>query len=450
MNIKEFAEKLFAKAKEAGFTEYEIYYVDGDSFKVTIYQSEIDQYSLNTHKGLSFRGLYNGKMGYSYTEVLDDYALNMLIRKARENALAIEDDDVDIIYGGSHEYAELKGFNEELEKMKTDEKIEMAFQLEKDVLAESDKVKNIEECMVVTGTGETRIINSKGLDLHYKSNLIYAVVAPVVEENGKVNTAFSFKATNDYKEIDTKALAKEAVGDALAYMGAESMPSGKYKVAIRNDVMADILDTFSGIFSAYNVQKGMSLLKGKVGTQIASKAVTIIDDPLMEKGLASTPFDAEGVPCYTKTVVEEGKLNTLLYNLKTAQKDGVKSTGNASKSSYSSPIGVSPTNFYIKPGQKTREELLEALGDGIFITEVQGLHSGANPVSGDFSLAAKGFEIKNGKKIKPVEQITIAGNFYKLLEDIIEVGSDLKFGMPSGGSFGSPTVIVKELAVSGK
>lgn len=451
MIIKDFADKLFSRAKEEGFTEYEIYYVDGDSFKVTIYKGEIDQYSLNSHSGLSFRGLYNGKMGYSYTEVLDDYAVEMLIKDAKQNALAIEDEEVDIIYGGQDNYADIKGYNEKLAVVGADEKIKLALQLEKDTLGQSEKVKSLEDCMVVTGQGESRIINSKGLDLQYKSNTIYAITAPVVEENGKVNTAFAFKATNDFTEIDTKAIAKEAVDDALAYMGAESVATGKYKVIIRNDVMADMLATFSGVFSAYNVQKGMSLLKGKVGTDIASKAVTIIDDPLLEKGLASSPFDAEGVACYTKTVVEEGRLNTLLYNLKTALKDGVKSTGNASKGSYSPPVGVSPSNFYIKPEKKSLHELMISLEDGILITEVQGLHSGANGVSGDFSLAAKGFEIKNGKKIKPVEQITIAGNFYSLLKDVLEAGGDLKFGMPSGGGcFGSPSLIVKELAVSGK
>ncbi|MDD4835089.1 MAG: TldD/PmbA family protein [Lutispora sp.] len=451
MMIKNFKDKLFSRAKEEGFTEYEIYYVDGDSFKVTIYKGEIDQYNLNSHAGLSFRGLYNGNMGYSYTEVLDDYAVDMLIKNAKENASAIEDEEVDIIYGGQDSYANVKGYNQELALLGAEEKIKLALQLEKDTLEQSAKVKTLEDCMVVTGAGESRIINSKGLDLQYKSNTIYAVVAPVVEENDKVNTAFAFKATNDFSEIDTMSLAKEAVEDALAYMGAESIPTGKYKVIIRNDVMADILDTFSGIFSAYNVQKGMSLLKGKVGTHIASKAVTIIDDPLMEKGLSSAPFDAEGVPSYTKTVVEEGRLNTLLYNLKTALKDGVKSTGNASKGSYASPVGVSPSNFYIKPGQKSLGELIKALEDGVLITEVQGLHSGANGVSGDFSLGAKGFQIKDGNKVKPIEQITVAGNFYSLLQDVIEVGGDLKFGMPSGsGCFGSSSLIVKELAISGK
>ena len=195
----------------------------------------------------------------------------------------------------------------------------------------------------------------------------------------------------------------------------------------------------------------LSLLKGKLKTKIASDIVTLIDDPLMEKGLASIPFDDEGVATYTKAVIGEGILNTYLYNLKTAKKDGVESTGNASKASYASPIGTSPSNFYIKPGNNDIDELKKLLGKGLLITEVQGLHSGANPVSGDFSLGAKGFLIKNGLIERPVEQITIAGNFYKILLDIVDLGSDLKFGIPSGSScFGSPSVIVKEMSVAGK
>lgn len=451
MNISEFKDKLFARAKAEGFVDYEIYYVNEESFNVTIYESEIDQYSVNSNMGLSFRGLYNGKMGYSYTEILDDYALDMLISNAKENAMAIEDEDVDIIYGDKDNYANIQGYNEELAEIDTEEKIKLALKLEKDTKAESHKVKTLDDCMIVSGEGERGIINSKGLDLKYRSNIIYAIISPVVEDQGEVNTAFAFKATNDMKEIDTKSLAKEAVGDALAYMGAASMPSGKYEVIIRNDVMGDILSTFSGIFSAYNVQKGLSLLKGKLDSDIASKAVTIIDDPLMEKGLCSSPFDDEGVACYKKTIIEEGKLKTYLYNLKTAKKDGVKSTGNASKASYASTVGISPSNFYIKPGNKNLDELMDTLGDGLFITEVQGLHSGANAVSGDFSLAAKGFEIKDGKKLRPVEQITIAGNFYNMLLDVAETGADLKFGVPSGSScFGSPSLIIKELSVAGK
>ncbi|MDZ5035223.1 metallopeptidase TldD-related protein, partial [Clostridium perfringens] len=134
-------------------------------------------------------------------------------------------------------------------------------------------------------------------------------------------------------------------------------------------------------------------------------------------------------------------------NLKTANKGNTKSTGNGFKNSYGSPVGVSPTNLYLKNGEKSFDELLKEVGEGLIITDFAGLHSGANSITGDFSLAAKGFYIKDGKKDYPVEQITVAGNFFNLLKDIEEVGNDLKFPM---SSIGSPSVKISELSVAGK
>lgn len=451
MLLDEFKEKVFSKAKAQGFTEYELYYVDGNSFRVNIYRKEIDQYSINSYIGLSFRGIYNGKMGYSYTEILDDNSVEGLISGAKENAEVIDNEDTEVIYGGGGEYKKVIGYNEELSHVGVEDKIKLALELEDKTSKYSQNVKSVKSCAVVTGQGTNRIINSKGIDLEFRSNIAYAVTVPVAEKNGELKTGDAFIATNKFEEIDTESLAKESVEKALAYMGAEAIESGKYRIVIKNEVMADLLDTFGGIFSAYNVQKGLSLLKDKIGEKIASESLTIIDDPLYKDGLSSCPFDAEGVPAYTKEVVKAGKLMTLLYNLKTAIKDGVNTTGNASKDSFISPIGISPFNFYIKPGEKAFEEMLKDLQEGLLITSLEGLHSGANAVSGDFSLAAKGFKIKAGGIERPVDQITVAGNFYELLLNVEQIGADLKFGMPSGSScFGSPSVMIKELSVSGK
>lgn len=211
--------------------------------------------------------------------------------------------------------------------------------------------------------------------------------------------------------------------------------------------MASLLATFSGIFSAENAQEGLSLLTGKEGEMIASLAVTLMDDPLLPDGLASKPFDAEGVATRTKAIIEAGQLNTLLHNRKTAKKQGVPSTGNAGKAGYAGTIRVSPTNLFIKPGECTLLQLEQNLGEGLVITDLEGLHSGANPVSGDFSLSAKGYTVQNGVKKSPVQQITVAGNFYTLLKDIRKVGSDLLF---PGRSVGCPSVLVDEMAVAGE
>ena len=209
------------------------------------------------------------------------------------------------------------------------------------------------------------------------------------------------------------------------------------------------LATFSSVFLEA-VQKGLSLLGGKMGQQIASPLVNITDDPLLSNMGASRPFDGEGVAARTKKVVEQGQLTTFLHNLKTAKKDGIASTGNASRASFKSPVGISPTNFFIESGGTEYVDLVKKLGDGIIIIDVQGLHSGANPVSGDFSLGAYGYLVEKGQIVRAVEQITVAGNFFTLLESVEEIGADLEFGsLGQGGHFGSPSLLIRELSIAG-
>lgn len=206
-----------------------------------------------------------------------------------------------------------------------------------------------------------------------------------------------------------------------------------------------MLTTFCGMFSAENAQQGLSLLAGKEGETVASMAVTLMDDPLLKDGFASSPFDAEGSASRTKAVIENGVLKTLLHNRKTARKQGVETTGNAARS-YASGMTVAPTNMFFKPGEKSLDELMANMGDGIVITDVSGLHAGANVISGDFSLISGGYMVEGGKRGRSVEQITVAGNFYKLLESIQAVGNDLLF---PGGGIGCPSVDVGTLVISG-
>jgi PmbA protein len=209
--------------------------------------------------------------------------------------------------------------------------------------------------------------------------------------------------------------------------------------------MGDLLGTFVSVFSAEEAQKGFSLLKGRLGGKIAADTVSIRDDPLLDQLPGSAVFDGEGVAARNKTVVENGVFKTFLHNRKTARKDGVEPTGNGFKSSFKTAVGIAPSNFYIAAGTGNREELIAGMGDGLIITNLEGLHSGANSVSGDFTLSAEGFLVWGGKITRPVEQITVAGNFFSLLKDISDVASDLEFK----GNVSSPSVLVRELSVAG-
>lgn len=447
MEFKDFKEKLFKKANKAGFSECEIYYIDKESLSINVYETEVEKYNLNKTFGLSFRGKIKGKMGYSYTEILDEDAIEMLVKNAKGGAFSIESEDIQFIYQGDKEYQEVKSYSEELESVKAEDLIRLALAMESEVKAYSDKVVNIGGCSLGFMTSNYGIYNTKGLNLTNKANALTAYVAPIIQVNDEKYDGFGYAIADSIDDIDPKKIAKQGVDEALQKVGAVSIPSGKYKTIIYNEAMVSLLSTFSSIFDGDSAQKGLSLLKGKEGEIIASDKVTLVDDPLLKDGLSSTPFDDEGVATYKKEIIKEGKLNTLLHNLKTANKAGIKTTGNGFKSSYASPVSISPTNFYIEKGETSLEELMNNIGEGIMVTDFAGLHSGANSISGDFSLAAKGFYIKDGKKAYPIEQITVAGNFFTLLKEIEIVGNDLKFPM---SSIGCPSLIIKELSVAGK
>lgn len=412
MELELFVDSLFKKASEAGFSEYEVYYVDRESLGISVYKEEVEKYNLNNSAGLSFRGKLGDRIGYSYTEILDEDAIDMLVKKAKENVSAIENNDIQFIYEGDKEYKKISTYYEALENLAPDKLINIAINMEKEAKKYCDKVESFSGCAISYSSGKYGIINSKGLNLKNKSNLLTAYVVPIVKDGENMYDGCGYVVAKSLDEIDPAKIAKMGVDEALSKIGATSIPAVNYKVIINNEAMVSLLSTFAGIFSGDAVQKGLSLLKGKEGEIIASDIVNLVDDPHLKDGLASVAFDDEGVATVKTYLIQDGKLNTLLHNLKTANKAGVKSTGNGFKASYASPISVSPTNFYIEPGVNSLEEMTKKIDKGLIITDLAGLHSGANSITGDFSLAAKGFYIENGVKTHPVEQITVAGNFF--------------------------------------
>lgn len=447
MELNLFVKELFSKAQEEGFSEYEVYYVDRESLSISVYKEEVEKYNLNNSAGLSFRGKFGDRIGYSYTEILDEDAIEMLVKKAKENVLAIENNDIQFIYEGDKEYKEISTYHEELEDIPADKLINIAISMEKEAKKYCNKVESFSGCSVSYSSGKYGIINSKGLNLSNKSNLLTAYVVPIVKDLDKMYDGCGYVVAKSLNDVKPDKIAKMGVDEALSKIGGTSIASGNYKVIINNEAMVSLLSTFAGIFSGDAVQKGLSLLKDKEGEIISADIVNLVDDPHLEDGLASVSFDDEGVATLKTYLIKNGKLNSLLHNLKTANKAGVKSTGNGFKSSYASPISVSPTNFYIEPGINSLEEMTKKINKGLIITDFAGLHSGANSITGDFSLAAKGFYIEDGIKTHPVEQITVAGNFFTLLNNIEEIGSDLKFPM---SSVGSPSIVIKELSIAGE
>ncbi|MGE7921107.1 TldD/PmbA family protein [Viridibacillus sp. NPDC093762] len=445
MKITEFQEKLLQKAMESGFKEAEVFYEKAESFQCMIFEGEIDSYETSVDGGLSLRGLYNGKMGYAYTEKTDEDSISFLIDNAKANADVLDEDDGTDIFEGSNEYTIYQSYSEELANVQTSEKIKLIKSIEEKIRAYDPRIVTLDYCVLHDFSGEQSLANSKGLSLTEKKNGLIIFVSTVVKDGEEMKTGSFRKMTRDFQSLDADEIAKEAAEEALSNLGEKSIASRKYPIIMRHNAAASLLSIFTPIFSAENAQKDQSLLKGKVGTQVASNLVTVLNDPFHPEALSGSSFDGEGVATKKQAIISNGTLETLLHNRKSAKLDGCETTGNAYKPSYKSTLSIAPQNMYIATGERTLDNLLVSVSEGILITDLSGLHSGTNTISGDFSVEATGFHIKEGKIASPVKQMTIAGNFYELMKDIEETCTDLYF-LPDG--YGSPSLLVKELSVT--
>lgn len=447
MDKQQFMDRLLAEAKAQGIDPAEVYFSAGSSFSAGAMNGNIDSYKVSTRQGLGLRGMYQGKMGYASTQAFDEEAIRQLIEGVKEGALLREDEGAEEIYEGDAEYPTVVSYDETLAQVPATAKLDAVLAIEKAALESVDTVKQCEGTQLSTMSGEVYLRNSYGLNLQHKDNAFIAYTGAIAKDGDSTSTGMAFKCGRDFAKLDVKKLGEEAAQEAASGLHAEPVPAGNYRMILRYDAMQSLLATFCGIFSAENAQQGLSLLKGREGEKIAADCVTLMDDPLLEGGFDSAPFDGEGVASKTKAVVENGVLKTLLHNRKTAKKQRVASTGNALRPGLSAPITVAPTNFFFKPGDKTLAELEADMSDGLVITDLSGLHAGANMTSGDFSLLSKGYLLKDGKRVQPVEQITIAGNFYDVLKNIRAIGSDLIF--PASG-VGASSVDVGTLTAAGK
>ena len=443
MTYEQFKDACFRLALEKGCENAEVYATSSDGFSVNVLNGEIIKYSVERNNGLNLRVLFDGKTGYAYTEVYEDP--ESLVAHAIDNAKAIENTDANPMQGAC-EYPEITVKPNPVVDLSEEEKIDLALRMERDALSFDPRVNRMGYCAVDTGVAETHISNTLGLNANSTDRYSYAVLGPILREGDEEHESYAFKFGPEM--TDDTSIIKESVENALMQFNASTVDSGEYRILLRNDAAGDLLSAFSSMFFAERVQKGLSLLTGKLGQPIASPAVTILDDPFE----ADNPraFDAEGVPSVLTTVVEKGVLKNYLYNLKSAMKDGVASTSNAGRAGAAGAVNTAPSNFYIVKGEQDFETLRAALNNGLIITELSGLHAGLNPISGDFSLIAKGQLVENGEIVRSVDQITVAGNFLAMMQSIEAVGSDLRFGPPGFGRVGSPSLLIEKLIVSGK
>jgi len=436
--------KFFELAKLYGLESCEVVVSKNTSIDMNVYQGEVENYSVADSRVIYARGILNGQMGFAVSEKDDKNTPEYLVKQILSSAGNSESDDVSIIFEGSQKYKKRNMFNKKITEMSEEEKLNNLFLIEQKLKTFDPRISDVESASYSESESQSELYNSFGLKLKEKDNHFYYYASVVIKDGEEVKTGYKVALFNDPDQFDIDKFVKDVAEDGLSKLGGKPCLSGKYPTLINQKVTASLLAAYLSSANAERVQKKSSLFIDKIGQKVASSKITVLDAPLT-KNIFYTYFDDEGVAKFNKSVIEKGVLKTYFHNLSTAAKAGVEPTANGSNNG--GKIGIRISNIILKPGRKSSEELIANIKLGFHLTEVQGMHSGLNPTSGDFSLQASGFMIRDGKFAEPVNLVTISGNLQKLFLDVKAVANENELQL---SSYTTSSILVKKLTVSGE
>ena len=446
-------------ARSRGADEAEAYFERELGLDIKAFGGHVEKFSYSESAGLGIRVFVDGRPGRAYTSDLSTAAVGEAVKSAVESATVSPRDPYRFLPGpeifppGALEGAllgeELCIWADGLSHVPAGEKIEFALGLEKHAKEYDPRIKGVESAAYSESTSHITLASTRGFRAGYRSSVCYGYLMAMAGEKGESQTGFGFTAGRSFGSLDVRSAAEEAASMAVDLLGARQVETARVPVLFDNLSTAEIVAVLGMGLSAESVVKGKSFLAGKLGERIASEKVDLVDDGQMEGGFGTAPFDVEGVATSKKALVEKGVLASFLHNCYTASRMEVQSTGNAGRSSYRSSVGVVPTNLFMRPGQDTPDELRSGMGTGFEVLELQGVHVGLNPVTGEVSVGAKGRWVENGRPAHPVREVTVAGTMEDLLKGIVGIGSDMRF-TPLLGGIGTPSILVEGLVVGGK
>ena len=440
MNIQ----KFFDLAKARGIEESQIQIGKSSSLSIRLFHHEIDSYKVSSSQSIVACGIYNGRFGSATTQKLTPDVFEYLVEQIIIAATYSEKPNEIGIFKGSEKYHKRNLFNAELGQIPVEKKLALLREIENDIYAADPRITDADGVSYSESESVSEFYNSYGLKLRQRSNHYAFVAGAVAREGEETKTYYDFFFDNDFSKFNKAEFVKGIVQSALKKFGGQPCVSGKYPTVLHHDVASSLIGYFLSSTIADEVQRGSSMLKGKLGQRIASRKLTIEEKPLA-KTLFYSYFDDEGVATQNKVIVKNGVLQTFVYNRETAKKDGVESTGNASWGGSRIMTGFS--QVFVKPGKQSFDEMIADIHEGVFITEIAGLETGMNERSGDFSCQAEGYMIRDGKIAEPLNLITLSGNLLKMLMDLKAFDNEAK--LDEGGT-SIANMYIKSMSIGGK
>ena len=447
MDYRDLAQELVAKARQRGADAADVLVAEGNEFSVTIRKGEIETLKESGSKALGVRVFVGKRTANSYTSDFTAAALDKLIedtvamaRVTGEDPFAGLPDEAPV----PPESIDLGLHDPKIDALPTQERIERARRAEAAAFAVSPAITNSQGASFSSGEGHVVLANSLGFVGAHRSSSISVSVVPVAEKDGVMERDYWYSSTRALEDqLAPEEIGRVAAERTLRRLGAQKIATCEVPIIFDPETAGELLGHLFSAMSGYSVFRNSTFLKDRLGEQVASPLLTVVDDPRRYRGLGSRPFDGEGLPTRRLVPLEKGVLKHFLCDTYSARKIGAKSTGSARRGVAGGP-GVGAGNLYFEAGTASPEAILAGVDRGLYVTDLIGF--GVDLVSGDFSQGASGHWIEGGTLVHPVNEVTIAGNLKSMLMDVDAVGSDLDFR----GSVAAPTLRVKKMTVSGR
>lgn len=446
-NYEQLAKKLIQRAKRKGARQAEAYLEIGRQSSCRVRDGEIQDLTQATARGAGLRVILKDRLGFAYTSDLSSASLDGFVDRALQLAAAAAPNKLNGLPGQSDLAAPPDVgplFDPKVAELPSDWKIHTALELERSAKAVDPRIVALESAGAGEQVSEVIVASTEGFVGSYSGTHVFIYAAPVASDGTQLQTADWVDEKRFLDELESaEAVGREAAIRAVRMLGARKVKSQKVPVVFDPSMAASFVSSVAAAANGDAAHKKATYLRGRLGKQLGSKELSLIDDGLLRRGVATSPFDGEGVPRQRTAVIEKGLLRSFLYDSFTARKAKAHSTGNAARSYNALPM-IGATNLYLEPGKRSPEEIIRAVKRGFYVTAMLGV--GADLVTGQYSRGANGLWIENGELTHPVQEVTVAGNMLQMLLDVDAVGNDLRFR----GSVGAPTIRFRELTIAGE
>ena len=426
--------------------EVEAYVARGTSTTVRAYGGEVESLTQATSAGVGVRVVVDHREGFAYAGTLDEAVVLDALAEARDNATFGEPDEFNgLATPDGVPPADLDLWPAGLPSVPTADKVALALELEKATVGRDPRVGGVRISMYSDSMGEGAVATSTGIRAWGRAGTSYLMVQALAVHDGETQIAGGLSVGREVSDLSVDEAADDAILRATRLLGSTKPATQRVTLVLEPRMTATVLGIVGGMLNGEAVLKGRSPFADRVGEAIASPLLTFVDDPTDPRSLGAEAHDGEGLACRRNQLVVDGVLQGFLHNTYTGRRSGTASTGSAQRGTSSTP-GVGAGALAVAPGMGTAEEVLAALGEGLFVTSMAGIHSGVNPVSGDFSVGVEGLMVRDGSLAEPVREATIASTIQRLLLDISAVGADLEW-LPDGT--GGVTLVIPDVALSG-